>query len=195
MYLKQRINEAIRAPELRLIDSQGSQVGVVSRDQALKMAKDEGLDLVEVAPNAKPPVVKIVEYKKFLFEQDKKSQAAQRKTKKAETKEFRFGPHIGSNDLLIRINRAREFLKDGAQVKISVKFRGREQSHPEVGREKINNFIAALTDVSEAKEPPKFDRGMLFTTLVPRLAKKADTYAKSENNETSRQEVQSNQAG
>ena len=153
---------------MRLIGSDGKQIGVVPIGEALTKAREEGLDLIEVGPNAKPPVCKIIEFKKFQYDQRRKMEKAQKGSKKAETKEFKFGPNIGENDLNIRIKRAREFLEDKNFVKITVRFKGREATHPEIGREKLDRFIKKLEDVAKIEQAPKMERKVLSATIGPR---------------------------
>lgn len=153
-----RINEAIRAPEVRVIDKTGKPVGILSTTEALILARKEEADLVEVSPSATPPVVRIVDFKKWLFERGK--QAEGRKGKKSELKEFRIRPNIGENDLAVRARRAEDFLKEGDKVKLTVVFRGREFSHPEVGLEKLKKMAELLRDSGKPEgEPVRMERG------------------------------------
>lgn len=141
------INEEIRAREVRLIDSEGEQVGVVSIDEAQNRAYDEELDLVLISPQAKPPVCKLMDYGKYRYDTLKKMKEQRKNQKTAELKEIRFSPSIDSHDLEVKAKKANEFLKDGDKVKVSVRFRGRELGHKEVGFEVLEQF-AALTEES-----------------------------------------------
>ena len=134
---KHYVNNKIRANEVRLLDENGENLGVVSTREALKMAEEKELDLVIISEKANPPVAKILEYSKFLYEERKKQSASKSKSHKSETKEFVFGPTIGEGDLKIRVDRTRDFLAEGNRVKMSVKFKGREVTHPEIGLKKI----------------------------------------------------------
>lgn len=140
---------------------------VLKSQEAIARAKEKGLDLVEIVPDAKPPVCKIVDYKKFLYEEKRKKSGSAKKgrVKKQETKEFRFGPYISENDLQIRINRSLEFLELGDKVKVTVQFHGREITHPEFGQEKIAKFIKAVEEKGEVENPPE-RRGMYLSALI-----------------------------
>lgn len=165
---RNRINQQIKAPEIRVIDTEGKQIGVLTLSQALKKAEAEGLDLVEVSPEAKPPVVRILDYKKYLFSQKRKGAKDKKKTKTLETKELRFGPNIGPKDLNDRVARAREFLEGGNKVKVTVQFKGRAITHPEFGLEKINNMVKTLADISEVEQETKKEGRFLYTILKPK---------------------------
>lgn len=134
--------------------------------EALKLAREQNLDLVEVAPNTQPPVVRILDFKKYQFE--RKQQGKKGKAKASGTKELRFGPNIGPNDLQIRIGRAREFLSDGNKVKLTVQFKGREISHPEIGFDKIGKIIKALSNVAKVSQEPKRKGRFIHAVLGPR---------------------------
>lgn len=161
------INQNIRAKEVRLIGEDGKQVGVVPIEEALKRAKKAELDLVEVSTSVKPPVVKILDFKRFLLERKQQEKTARKKSVKAGLKELRLRPNIGGGDLAVRIKRAEEFLRAGDRVKVTVLYRGREASHPEVGLEKINRMITSLKEVGRAEEKPKRRGNMIDVTFVP----------------------------
>src|SRR3990172_5573532 len=153
-----RTNEWIRSAELMVIDEDGKQLGVMATRAALEAARSKGLDLVEVAPSAQPPVVRIVNYKRWLFEREK--QKGEASEKRSELKELRFRPNIGENDLRLRARRAEDFLQAGDKVKLTVVFRGREAAHPELGLEKIRLITDMLKKFGKMeKEPARFDRG------------------------------------
>lgn len=163
------LNERIRANELRVITATGENLGVMPRIEALQKAREAGMDLVEIGPLANPPVAKILDFKKFLYEERKKQSAAKAHSKQTELKEFKFGPHISSNDLSIRVERARGFLKEKNRVKFTVAFMGRQAAHPEIGREKLEQAVSDLADVARAEEAPKFVNNKTLTvTLLPR---------------------------
>jgi translation initiation factor IF-3 len=141
-----RINEAIRIREVRLIDADGGQVGVVPTEQALRMAKEAGFDLVEVAPAARPPVCRIMDFGKFLYQQKKKAQESRKKQKQFEIKEVKFRPNIDDHDYDVKLRRALGFLDEGDKVKATVQFRGRENSKPELG---LNLMKKLAVDIGE----------------------------------------------
>lgn len=162
-----RINERIFAQELRVLDNEGKQIGVMSKNEALKLAQEQELDLVEIAPTAKPPVVKLIDYNKFLYQEAKKKQEEKRKAKASETKEIRLGPFMSDNDLQVMIRRGREFLDNGDKVRLVVKFRGRQITRSEFGKEVINKVIAALSDVSKVDREPHFEGRQMIGLLSP----------------------------
>ncbi len=163
-----RLNLQIKAPEVRVIDQDGKQIGVLALPEALKKANKQGLDLVEVASKATPPVVRILDFKKYKFIKKRQQQTSKKKTKTLGIKELRFGPNIGPNDLQIRIGRAREFLDEGNKVKITVQFRGRQVTHPEIGFDKIRKMVQALSDVAQVEQEPKRKGKFIHTILGPR---------------------------
>ena len=142
------INEQIRDKEVRLIGPDGEQLGIMSAKEAYFKAKDANLDLVKIAPTAKPPVCKIIDYGKYRYELARKAKEAKKKQKTVETKEIRLSPNIDTNDLNTKVNQARKFLSKGAKVKVSLRFRGREMAHRDVGREILDSFYKELEDVS-----------------------------------------------
>jgi translation initiation factor IF-3 len=163
---KHYINNRIRANEVRLINQDGENLGVIETKNALKMAREQDLDLVLITEKANPPVAKILDYTKFLYIERKKQSAAKTKSSKSETKEFVIGPAIGEGDLDIRIERTREFIEEGNRVKWTVRLRGRERAHPEVGMEKLEKAVKMLSDVARVEEEPKFKGPMITTTFV-----------------------------
>lgn len=161
-----QLNQYIRADQLRVIDAQGEQLGVISKDEALFKAKQQNLDLVLVAEKAQPPVAKIIDFKKFQYQQAKKEKQSQTK-KTPEQKEIRFTPFIAKNDFDIRIRRAKEFLNKGGRVKLTVKFKGRELSRKNFGFELLIRATAALADLAKTISEPKFSGRILGVNLVP----------------------------
>lgn len=168
-----RINERIQAQELRVLDSENKQIGVLSKQEALTRAHEEGLDLVEIAPNAKPPVAKIIDYKKFLYQQAKKKQEEKRNAKSTETKEVRLGPFMDDHDLQIAANRAQTFLEDGDKVRFVVKFRGRQITRPEFGFEIVRKITEMLSSVSKIEREPKLEGKQLIVIVSPERKKDA----------------------
>lgn len=144
-------------------------MGVIKTFEALRLAQDQGLDLIEVSASAKPPVCKIADYNKFLYEQ--KSKAKKTKIKKAELKEFKLGPAIGDGDLSIRIARGKEFLLDGNVVKYTVVFKGGEKAHPEVGFTKLKIVESELMECGKIEKLPAYQGGIMSMTLTPKSKK------------------------
>lgn len=159
------INQYIRAPQVRLIGNDGENLGLVSKEEALKKAREDELDLVIIAEKVDPPVAKILDYSKFLYDENKKKASSKAKSSKSEIKEFIFGPHIGQGDLQIRIDRTKEFLEEGHRVKMTMRLRGREKAHPEVGEEKIKTAIEMLSDVAEIEKEPEMKNFMISVTF------------------------------
>lgn len=151
------INEQIRDKEVRVIGEDGEQLGIMSSKDALKLAREAELDLIKIAPTAKPPVCKIVDYGKYRYEQIRKEKEAKKKQKTIDIKEIRFSPNIDTNDLNTKINQARKFLTKGDKVKVSIRFRGRELAHTEIGIDILNNFAAQLEDVAVVEKPAKVE--------------------------------------
>ena len=151
------INEQIRDKEVRLIGPDGEQLGIMSAKEAYFKAKDANLDLVKIAPTAKPPVCKIIDYGKYRYELARKAKEAKKKQKTVETKEIRLSPNIDTNDLNTKVNQARKFLSKGAKVKVSLRFRGREMAHRDVGRKILDSFYKELEDVSTVDKPAKME--------------------------------------
>ena len=160
-----RLNQQIQAREVRLIEVDNKQIGIASRDEALKRAQVAGVDLVEIAPNAKPPVCKLIDFKKFLYQEGKKQKEERKKAHAGETKEIRLGPFTSEHDLSVRIKKAQEFLKDGHKIKIVVKFTGRQMAHPQFGHRTLKLFMDAISEVTKAEREPHFE-GRLLSTLV-----------------------------
>ena len=151
------INEQIRDKEVRLIGADGEQIGVMSSKEAYFKAKDAGLDLVKISPNAKPPVCKIVDYGKYRYEQTRKAKEAKKKQKTVETKEIRLSPNIDANDLNTKVNQTKKFLQKGNKIKVSLRFRGREMAHKDVGREILDSFYDQLKDIAVVDKPAKME--------------------------------------
>lgn len=175
-----RINQYIQSPQIRLLDESGKQIGVVKREEALAKARELGVDLVEIAPNAKPPVVKLIEFKKFKYQEAKKEKDAKKKAKEVVVKEIRLRPFIGNHDLGTRINWAKGFLKDGNRVKFVVKFLGREMAHPQFGYELAKRVSKLLEEEAEFEREAHFEGKQLIFSLQPRNPKK-DSNEKAKN--------------
>ena len=151
------INEQIRDKEVRLIGEDGEQLGVVSGKEALRLAEEAGLDLVKIAPTAKPPVCKIVDYGKFKYEQTRKEKEAKKKQKTIEIKEIRLSPNIDTNDLNTKINAAKKFLTKGDKVKVTLRFRGREMAHMANSKHILDDFAESLADIAVVEKAPKVE--------------------------------------
>ena len=162
-----RVNERVYASTLRVIDSTGTQIGVLSKFEALEKAKILGLDLVEIAPNAKPPVAKIIDFKKFLYQEEKRKREEKRKTKVSETKEVRLGPFMNDHDLEVMIRRSKGFLEDGDKVRLVLKFSGRQIAHPEFGEKIIERVINELSDISKLEKEKRFEGKQLIAIVSP----------------------------
>ncbi|MBO0992269.1 translation initiation factor IF-3 [Bacillus sp. SD088] len=165
------LNEGIRARELRLIDHQGNQLGVKSRNEALEMATRVNLDLVLVAPNAKPPVARIMDYGKFRFEQQKKEKEARKNQKVINVKEVRLSPTIEDHDFNTKLRNGRKFLEKGDKVKASIRFRGRAITHKEIGQRVLNKFADECSDLATVESKPKMDGRSMFLVLAPKTEK------------------------
>ena len=160
-----RLNQRIFASPLRVIDAEGKLIGVLTKFDALKLATDQELDLVEIAPTATPPVAKIVDFNKFLYQQEKKKQEEKKHARVSETKEIRLGPFMSENDLQVAVKRAKGFLEDGHKLRLVVKFRGRQIVHPEFGREVVDKLILSLGNLSKIDREPRFEGKQLVTLL------------------------------
>ena len=157
------INEQIRDKEVRVISEDGEQLGVMSAKDALKMAKEAELDLVKIAPTAKPPVCKIIDYGKYKYEQTRKEKEAKKKQKVTEVKEIRLSPNIDVNDLNTKANQARKFLSKGDKVKVALRFRGREMAHMGLSKQILDDFYSRVEDVAVIEKPAKLEgRNMIM---------------------------------
>lgn len=151
------INEQIRDKEVRVVAENGDQLGVMTVQEAMKMAEDAGLDLVKIAPTAKPPVCKIVDYGKYRYEQIRKDKEAKKKQRVIEIKEIRLSPNIDTNDLNTKINAARKFLSKGDKVKITLRFRGREMAHMGSSKHILDDFAKEMSDIAVIEKAPKVE--------------------------------------
>ncbi|MDR9791616.1 MULTISPECIES: translation initiation factor IF-3 [Aeribacillus] len=166
------VNEGIRAREVRLVDQNGNQLGIKSRQEALDIAANANLDLVLVAPNAKPPVARIMDYGKYRFEQQKKEKEARKKQKVINVKEVRLSPTIEEHDFNTKLRNARKFLEKGDKVKASIRFKGRAITHKEIGQRVLERFSEACADISSVETKPKMDGRSMFLVLAPKNEKK-----------------------
>jgi len=162
-----RVNEHIRISPIRLIDDEGEQVGIVSLDDARARAEEKGLDLVEVAPEARPPVVKLMDFGKFKYEQARAAREARKKQHTTQVKEVKFRPGIEDHDYDFKLRHARRFLAEGNKVKLTMMFRGRQMSHPELGREVLLRAQGDLEEVGKVESEPSFEGRTMFMVLAP----------------------------
>lgn len=163
-----RINERIRAPEIRLIGADGENVGVITPGRAMAMAEELGLDLVEISPNAVPPVCKIMDFGKFKFEMQKKANEAKKKQKQVEIKEVKFRPVTDEGDYQIKLRKMREFLVEGDKIKVNIRFRGREMSHQELGREMAARIEADLGEDIIIESRPRLEGRQMVMMIGPK---------------------------
>ncbi|MBV8802308.1 MAG: translation initiation factor IF-3 [Gammaproteobacteria bacterium] len=168
---KPRINEEIRVPEVRLIDADGNQLGVVSTHEARRISEESGQDLVEVSPDAKPPVCRIMNFGKFAYQQNKRKAAAKKKQKQVHLKEVKFRPVTEVGDYQVKLRNITRFLNNGDKAKITLRFRGREMVHPEIGMELLERIIADLVDHGVVEQRPKMDGRQMVMVIGPKKAK------------------------
>ncbi len=162
-----RVNQEIEAREVRLVDERGAQVGIVSLREALMRAEDAGLDLVEVAPTARPPVCKILDYGKFKYEEQKKANAARKKQRITEIKEIKMRPSIDDNDYGIKMRKVREFIDEGDKVKVTMRFRGREMAHQHLAMDLLNKVKEEMADVAKVEQMPKLEGRQMVMVMAP----------------------------
>ncbi len=161
------MNERIRAHEIRVVDVDGEQLGVMTPPEAIQRAQDRGLDLVEVAPNARPPVCRIMDYGKYKYEQKKKKAAGKTKAHAASLKEVKIRPRTDDHDLEFKLRNARKFLMEGDKVKVTLMFRGREIVHTRLGRDQLDRVKEMLADIASVENQPRLDGRFMSMILVP----------------------------
>ena len=166
-----QINEQIRDKELRVIDSDGTQLGIMPLRRAMELAEQKNLDLVKIAPQANPPVCKIIDYGKFRFEQAKREKEARKNQRVVEIKEVRLSLNIDTHDFETKRNHALRFISEGNKVKVSIRFRGREMGHPELGLEIMRRFADAMSEVANVEKPAKLEGRTMLMFLAPKPAK------------------------
>ena len=167
-----QINEEIRAEEVRLIDENGEMRGIVSIDEALRLADEANLDLVNISPNAAPPVCKILDYGKYRYEQQKKEKTAKKNQHVTEIKEIRLSASIEDHDVEVKAKNAIKFLKDGDKVKVSLRFRGRERDYTQLGFDAMNKFAEMVSDYGVVEKAPKMEGRRMNMFLAPKKDKK-----------------------
>lgn len=190
-----KINRKIRAPQVRLIDANGGQVGVVTLDDALRRAEEAQLDLVEVAPTAQPPVCRILDYGKFKYQLHKKEAEAKRKATITTVKELRLGYRTDTGDMERQIGRARSFLEEGDRVKFILRFRGREMAYQDLGRQKLLRVCDALKDAATVEGNPRMEGRMMHVLLMPSKKKVAPKAPKEESKESRAEPKTPSQSG
>lgn len=166
--LEHQLNEEIRDKEVRLIGADGAQLGIMSSADAQRLAYEKDLDLVKIAPNATPPVCKIMDYGKFRFEQMKKEKEAKKNQRVVEIKEIRMSPSIDTNDFDTKVRAAQKFLSDGNRVKVSVRFRGREMAHTNLGEKLLMDFALKCAEVATMEKNPKLEGRFMAMFLTPK---------------------------
>lgn len=165
---KKRINDRIKAKKIRLISEEGEQIGVVDLQRGLDESREKGVDLVEVAPQADPPVCRIMDYNKYKYKQEKKRQKAKKSQSTTELKQIRVRPNIEEHDYKVKLKHLRRFLNNGNRARISLMFKGRERAHPEMGRKILDKFLEDLSDIGEVEDPPTLKGRFMVTLLEPK---------------------------
>lgn len=165
------VNERIREKEVRVIGEDGAQLGIMSSQEALRIAEEQELDLILIAPTAKPPVCRIMDYGRYRYEQAKKERDAKKKQKIVEVKEIRLSPNIDTNDLNTKSNNARKFLEKGNRVKVTLRFRGREMAHVNATKGVLDEFAGTLADISNVDKPAKMEGRSMSIVLAPKPGK------------------------
>jgi translation initiation factor IF-3 len=164
---KQRVNGEINAPEVRLVGEDGEQLGIVSLNAALSIAEEAGLDLVEIAPMAKPPVCKVMDYGKFKYQEQKKAHEARLKQKQVQVKEIKLRPGTDENDYQIKLRNLKRFLEDGDKCKVTLRFRGREMAHQEFGLRQLERIKADLEELGQVEQMPKMEGRQMIMVIAP----------------------------
>ncbi|WP_091739537.1 translation initiation factor IF-3 [Marininema mesophilum] len=165
---QQQLNEAIRAREVRLIDAEGNQLGIKPLREALSMAQEAELDLVNVAPQAKPPVCRIMDYGKYRYEQSKREKEARKNQKTVQLKEVRFSSNIEDHDVNTKLRNVKKFLSNGDKVKLSIRFRGREITHQDLGRKMLTRVAEEVKDLGDVERQPKLEGRQMIMILAPK---------------------------
>jgi translation initiation factor IF-3 len=188
------VNERIRAREVRLIDEAGAQMGIMPVHEALRIARERELDLIEVAPTAQPPVCRIMDYGKHKYEQAKREREARKRQKATEVRLLRMKPQIGVHDLAIKLRKLRELLAEGNKVRVSLRFRGREMSRPELGTELLGRIAQELADVAQVEEKPRLEGRMMSMMVTSKPGVRAAKQQKEKPSREAQEQVQKEQA-
>ncbi|WP_205407739.1 translation initiation factor IF-3 [Thiohalospira halophila] len=165
---KPRLNEGINIPQVRLVDAEGEQKGVVETREALALAEEAGMDLVEVAPDADPPVCRIMDYGKYIFDQNKKRQAAKKKQKQTQIKEVKFRPGTDEGDYKVKLRNLTRFLEHGDKAKVTLRFRGREMAHQDLGKQLLERVAGDLEEIGTVEQMPKMEGRQMVMVIAPR---------------------------
>jgi translation initiation factor IF-3 len=184
-----RVNENIRIREVRLIDDEGNQYGIVPTSEAMQKAREKGVDLVEVAPNANPPVCRLMDYGKYKFDQEKKIRESKRNARQVKMKEVRMQPKIEEHDLQFKTKHIRDFLDDGNKVKVTVRFRGREMAHTELGEQVLLRILDRLEDGFNLDRKPSMEGRFMSMILSPKAQKKPKEKGKGEVGESDKEQA------
>jgi translation initiation factor IF-3 len=163
-----RVNEEIRVPQVRLIDQDGEMIGVMSAREALIRAYDAGLDLLEISPNAVPPVVKILDYGKYKYEQQKKANEARKRQKVVEIKEIKVRPNIDDHDYDVKMRQAKDFIGEGDKVKVTLRFRGREMAHQDLGLKVLDRIRTEMAEITKVEQMPRLENRQMIMVLAPK---------------------------
>ncbi|MCX7770829.1 MAG: translation initiation factor IF-3 [Proteobacteria bacterium] len=166
-----RVNEKIKSPQVRVIDEEGQQLGILDIEKALEIARDRGYDLVEIAPNADPPVCKIIDFGKFKYQLNKKSQEAKKKQTVIQVKEIKLRPKTDVHDIDVKVNHIKRFIEDKNKVKITVVYRGRELAHQEIGFKVMEEVMNKINDIVKVETPPKLEGRNLYAIVAPKSSK------------------------
>ena len=166
-----QINEEITDREIRLIDEEGAQLGIISSSEAFRIAIEKELDLVKIAPNSNPPVCKIMDYGKYRFEQAKRDKEARRNQHIVEVKEIRMSPSIGDNDFAVKLTHGQKFLKEGDRLKVTIRFRGREMAHTSIGEELLKKYAEECIEFGNVDKNPKLEGRHMSMFLTPKITK------------------------
>jgi len=169
---KTRVNSEITYPEVRVIDHEGEQLGILSSEDALQKANDVGLDLVEVSPNAEPPVCRIMDFGKYRFENSKKKQGAKKKQRRTQVKEIKFRPRTEVGDYNVKLSKLTKFLENGDKTKVTMRFRGREFAHQELGMELLKRVVADLEEIANVEQMPGMEGRQMVMVLGPKKTNK-----------------------
>ena len=162
-----RVNERIRAPEIRLIGADGENIGLIAPDKAMQLAEEAGLDLVEISPNASPPVAKIMDFGKYKYETQKKESEARKKQKIIEIKEIKFRPNTDTHDYDVKMRSVVKFLQGGDKVKVTLRFRGREMAHADLGRKLLERVAADVTEIGKVEANPQLEGRQMVMMINP----------------------------
>jgi translation initiation factor IF-3 len=176
-----RVNEEIRAREIRVVDPEGKQLGIMSAREALRLAEELQLDLVEVAPQARPPVCRLMDFGRYKYEQSKREREARKRQRTVELKEIKFRPRIEEHDFRVKLRNATRFLNDGDKVKVTIIFRGREIVHTQLGEQLMNRLASELAELATVERAPRLEGKQMVMILAPKKSERSAAHAENEN--------------